>query len=656
VSKGQGLTPEDFKAMLSGFQAAGFPCLETPSKLRNPIKLEWHVGGQVRRYRLWTFEVKKGGGKSDSRPADERRIQVSSGPQKSADLESDGYQDLLMGFETEAKIAVAYDRRWLEEFIKKREIGAEDAAEAGAGDSEEQEDDEGDDEADDSDDSSTDSEEAGAAEAATGVKTKKRQSPSAQFKVVELTNAQNEGIHHFTKKARLFDTGHIATIRPDMLPAYLLNYTQVLNGSMSATQAEEAFSATTATTNVKNVVEYCAARGYSFDPDLVARYIASLLTKPFVILAGVSGTGKSKLAELVAEFYTRSLPGSASPSPKEGEQFVFGPPSSASDPLRFALVPVRPDWIDNQSILGFVNPITSRYESTQSLDIILRAKQALDGATSAPRYFMLLDEMNLSRIEHYFSDWLACTESRRSENGAIVQKSVPLHRSDADMKTFVSQNGAAEEMDVPAAIDLPTNLIVTGTVNVDETTYAFSPKVLDRAMVLEFDDVDLDRLRDGGVAAGAGDYRFPEALRPFALAGAKEYGVLPEATHEHMKAINGILEGARLHLGYRAANEMALFMAIFNEILPLDETDSDWRRALDAAVLQKVLPRIAGNRSKLELPLWRLCSYLRDATRPESNQLVPLDTGAVAVFPKSYRRAAEMLSSLQEFGFVTFFK
>jgi hypothetical protein len=210
---------------------------------------------------------------------------------------------------------------------------------------------------------------------------------------------------------------------------------------------------------------------------------------------------------------------------------------------------------------------------------------------------------------------------------------------------------------VPAMLTLPTNLVVTGTVNVDETTFGFSPKVLDRAMVIEFDEVNLDQLRSGASGTGATNHRFPETLPPFRLATAEDFGRIPSATHKHLVAINGVLEEARLHLGYRAANEAALFMMIYNEILPEQAADAEWLRALDAAVLQKVLPRLSGNRAKLEAPLAKLCSYLRDLKLPAGDvSLEEFDPTASASLPKSYRRAVEMLDALRGFGFVSFFK
>lgn len=426
--------------------------------------------------------------------------------------------------------------------------------------------------------------------------------------------------------------------------------------------------------NEATVAEYCHGQGFLFDPDLIARYLAALLSKPFVILAGVSGTGKSKLAELFAEYYgVEAAPAAVSvQAPSADDAFVFEAAKRPHDPTRFALVAVRPDWTDHQSILGFVNPITERYESTQALDLVLRADRALRAASdpaAAPRYFMLLDEMNLARVEHFFSDWLACSESRRpGPDGSVSQQPVPLHRSeDPKETTLTKMDGSAETLPVPASLALPTNLMVTGTVNVDETTYGFSPKVLDRAMVLEFDEVNLEALRTGTADVDADAYRFPETLPPFQLATRESYEALDPEVHEHLVALNEILKEARLHLGYRAAIEVARFINVYGDILPEhfpeedsaseDRLDTRSRLALDAAVLQKVLPRLSGNRAKLEGPLAKLCAYLRDLKEPAASmELEEFDAAAEARLPKSYRRAVEMLGSLRVFGFVSFFK
>ena len=609
--------------MLAGFESAGYVCAHAPGTQTNPLQIEWHVDGRMLRYRLWSFDITHGGGGPGVRKPDEFRIQITNGPSKVTAFDKDGAVDLLVGYSRDRRAIVAYDRGWLERWTRKKET------------------------------------------------TGSRASPSVQVKSAAIQAGLDRGIHRLTKSVD-FGQADIVTMRPTWLPAYLFSYQAVLRGAMSAEEARAAAPQPNETT----VVEYCRGQGFQFDPDLVARYVAALLTKPFVILAGVSGTGKSKLAELVAEYYGAAPSAAAVPErqPPAGDAFVFTAAKGPPDPTRFALVAVRPDWTDHQSILGFVNPITERYESTQALELVLRAERELGAANdkaAAPRYFMLLDEMNLARVEHYFSDWLACSESRRLRpDGSISQQPVPLHRSEDTMETTLAKaDGSTETLPVPASLALPTNLMVTGTVNVDETTYSFSPKVLDRAMVLEFDEVNLEHLRTGtvDVDAGAGAYRFPETLPPFRLATRAEYAALGRAAHRHLVAVNKILEGARLHLGYRAASEIALFMKVYGDILPEhlpgegaageDLLDTRSRLALDAAVLQKVLPRLSGNRAKLEAPLATLCAYLRDLERPVADvRLDEFNPAAEARLPKSYRRAVDMLGSLRDFGFVSFFK
>ena len=308
------LTLEDLEAMMAGFAKAGFRCNQRPTSPRNPIAVEWYTGNETRRYRLWAFDVTHGGGGPTVRAADEFRIQITNGPSSLADIDKDGAVDLLVGYSRDRDAIIAYDRRWLDRWIDKTAGGD-------------------------------------------------RGSPSVQVKEADIQAGHDKGVHHLTKTAN-FGEADIVTMSPAMLPAYLLNHKSVLQGTMSAEQAQSVTPQPAGST----VIDYCRSQGFPFEPDLVARYLAALLTKPFVILAGVSGTGKSKLAELVAEFYSATAASGpvAVSAPTPGESFVFTPAKGPPDPKRFALVAVRPDWIDNQSILGFVNPITERYEFNAS--------------------------------------------------------------------------------------------------------------------------------------------------------------------------------------------------------------------------------------------------------------------------------------------------
>jgi hypothetical protein len=602
-----GLTLADQQNIVSGFTALGYRFATQPNSVTNPMTLVWHTAGGVRRFRLWAFLITGGGGGPTVRSADEFRIQITNGPAATSELDQNGFIDLVIGYVRSKNVIVAYDRRWMETWV--------DAGSNG--------------------------------------------SPSIQVKEAEIDAALSDGFRRLTKETKNFTSGRILTMRATLLPAYLQDSEGLLMGTADLTQGQNVPAAPT----VNSLKDFCESRGFTFSEELLARYVASVITKPFVILAGVSGTGKSKLAELVAEFYSSS-PTSNSALTAEAQtsaEYVVVPQRGSPDPARFALVPVRPDWIDNQSVLGFVNPITNKYESTVALDLILRALQAQKGLTNqadAPKYFMLLDEMNLAKVEHYFSDWLACTESRRPESdGTVKQQPVPLYRG-APMTTDLDSPEGLVSVEVPSQLSLPTNLIVTGTVNVDETTYGFSPKVLDRSMVIEFDEVNLSGLRGEAQTAdaSAGSINLPEFLPPFSLATAEDYKGLPMETHQRLVDINNILEEARLHFGYRSANEIARFLTVYSEMLPADESDTSMLRALDIAILQKVLPRIQGNRAKIERPLERLCIYLRDTETSGENASLTDDASKTPKLPYSFKRALDMLQSLREFGFVSFFK
>lgn len=598
------LSIQDLQEMTSGFAATGHVCVQRPNFPQNPVMLTWkNSEGTTRRFRLWVFEITHGGGGRDN---NESRIQITKAPALKDGMDHDGALDLIMGYSPRRRVLVGYDRRWLEKRMEK---------EGG--------------------------------------------SPSVQVREESIQAAMVEGMHRLTKQAN-FGTANIVTLTPEYFPEYLSNHDALLSGEMEAARVPN-------TPEIeKSLWQFCLDRGFHFEPDLLARYVASIAAKPFVILAGVSGTGKSKMAELVAEYYswteTTPAPAPTQSAPKVGNEFVFvaGEGEGGFDKSRFALVPVRPDWIDNQSIMGFVNPISGRYESTLALDLMLRASVSSEQfKDAAPRFFMLLDEMNLARVEHYFSDWLSCSESRRYQpDGTISQQPIPLHRHTEAKTSFMGKDGQdATDIDVPNALTIPTNLIVTGTVNVDETTFGFSPKVLDRSMVIEFNDVDLDGMRHGATATGQHFYRFPESLSPFRLATTKTFQALPQETHDHLVAINRIMERAQLHFGYRSAAEISLFMEIYHSILPEDVEDTVMLKALDGALLQKVLPRIQGNRARLEETLCTLLWYLRDLSLPESGKDIrTISRDDPAMLPKSYSRGFEMLERLRGFGFVTFFK
>jgi hypothetical protein len=602
------LTVDDIRRMFRGFPEAGYVQKEQPSSAGNPLRVVLRGAGPEVRYRVWCFEITHGGGGPTVRAADEFRIQISNGPQD--EIDADGQTDLLLGYARDEDVVVGYDRRYLEHYLAKAKKG-------------------------------------------------ERPSPSAQVKREHILAGASKGFHRFTKDTEIAGAQTaFLTFTPSHLPTFLRFHQDLLAGTLAPEDAAAMLPA-----GAQDLQKFCEERGFFFPPSLLARYVAALATKPFVILSGISGTGKTKMAQLVAEYYARTpLGASSAAAPTTASAFVFEA-AAGTDHARVAFVPVRPDWTDNQAILGFQNPITQQYESTVALEVILRAARAAEQARSLgstpPPHFLILDELNIARVEHYFSDFLSLIESRkRGATSAIEQEAIVLHRADHVEIQAPRPDGTSEKLTVPARLKLPTNLYVTGTVNVDETTHGFSPKVLDRAFVLEFEEVDLEGFRTNVFSHGTFAAELPKELPPYELVTRAHFAALSGTVHEHLKTINGLLEEARLHVGYRTASEIALFVQRYAPMLVGRTPEVREREALDAAILQKILPRIHGNRPRLEFPLVRLALYLRDGTvsaAADADTTVEPEPVS-AIFPASFRRTLEMVGTLRGFGFVSFFK
>ncbi|MBC7231339.1 MAG: AAA family ATPase [Actinobacteria bacterium] len=378
-------------------------------------------------------------------------------------------------------------------------------------------------------------------------------------------------------------------------------------------------------TPARDIYEYVERANLHFPPSLVTDYLLALKTKPFVILTGVSGTGKTKLAQLVADYFTEE------------------------DKERVAFVPVRPDWTDNQGLLGFYNLITQRYEPTELLKLLLRAAEDLENP-----YFLILDEMNLAKVEHYFSDFLSCLESGTP---------ILLHDQPEDL----SFSDGKREYLIPPRLQIPENLYITGTVNVDETTYMFSPKVLDRAFTLEFDRVETGAYLGLEEASSEEDFRLKEGftLLPQEHATRAHASSLSPGFKGLLASLEEMLEPYRLHFGYRVINEISLYLANAGENVSESPTAAD--TAFDLCLLHKVLPKLHGNRGELEEPLARLLFFCFEMTPPgdpagsfESFQAGPpllyesQDEGRSPRFPRTAAKVHRMWSTLRTRGFVSF--
>jgi energy-coupling factor transporter ATP-binding protein EcfA2 len=354
------------------------------------------------------------------------------------------------------------------------------------------------------------------------------------------------------------------------------------------------------------LVKYFISKGFYFDEDLITAFYAALKTKGFVILSGLTGTGKTKLAQLFAELLCPN------DHEKQGQDYK----------CTHRFLSVRPDWRDSKALLGYYNPITGKYESTDLLDFILKAKNNYEAKKKeADPYFIILDEMNLSHVEYYFADFLSVLESGRDENkNYLTKETIKLH------------NRGKEKIQIPEEIELPPNLYIIGSVNIDETTYMFSPKVLDRAFTIEFREVNFDdylaSLQNGEINLSKDEHTtlgntLLNDLRnngKFCAAVADKneiknaINVLKQKINDELtikdeiSKLNQILQPHDLHFGYRVLDEIALFIK-YAIHAPEEVGKLTPEQALDFAVLMKVLPKFHGPRQKLERPLWLVLNW-----------------------------------------------
>jgi 5-methylcytosine-specific restriction protein B len=340
--------------------------------------------------------------------------------------------------------------------------------------------------------------------------------------------------------------------------------------------------------------------------NLVRSFLSSLLAKPFAILTGLAGSGKTQLAMRLGEWFGTD---------EHGRH-------------RHVVVPVRPDWTGPESIFGYEDALRSSAPGApvwfvpEAFEFVLRAANDPEHP-----YLLILDEMNLAHVERYFSDFLSGVESRRPVLPDLV--------FDQPSRQWVLRDVEAQR------VPLPRNLFVVGTVNVDETTYMFSPKVLDRASTFEFrvtsDELDAELQRP--IAAPAGE---DQRVRAFAsLAESDDW----QREHPHparaeivstLREAHVILAGANQEFGHRTLYEILRFCAFF---AATGDTDVD--TALDLAMMQKVLPKVHGSRRRVEPVLTAL-----DA--------LAVGAGPAPRLPITHRKIVRMIESVRANQFVSF--
>lgn len=364
---------------------------------------------------------------------------------------------------------------------------------------------------------------------------------------------------------------------------------------------------------VEVIKTYIVAKGFNYEGNLIENFYLSLKSKPFVILAGTSGTGKTRLVKLFAE--------------------AIG--------AKMKLVPVRPDWSDSSDLFGHTD-LSGKFQLGAIIDFIKQAEWNKDTP-----YFLCLDEMNLARVEYYLSDFLSVIETRdRKENGDIETDAM------VDVDYYKDKDAKSKY----GRVFIPDNLYIVGTVNMDETTFPFSKKVLDRANTIEFSFVNL-------MAKPAEFFAMPNPLKEDNSFLKTEYLYLRDCNDSDviddvcfdLEELNAILVKANLHVGYRVRDEISFYM-MNNKNADLLTKES----AFDNEIMQKILPRIQGSSRAIKDVLSEMfikCAgdYTGLAGVTDFEQMQSyMDAAKDCKYPNSAKKIVFMMRRYEEDGFTSY--
>lgn len=320
--------------------------------------------------------------------------------------------------------------------------------------------------------------------------------------------------------------------------------------------------------------------------------IMAIKTKPFLLLAGISGTGKSRIVRELARACWD----------EDSTEY------KAQKPKNFEMIQVKPNWHDSTELMGYVSRVSGSpiYVIGDFLRFITKAWENLD----VP-HFLCLDEMNLAPVEQYFAEFLSVRESRKSNEDGTIATDPILKKSTEDWYRVLTaeltgNNETLRNRFLEEGITIPQNLIVVGTVNMDETTFSFSRKVLDRAMTIEMNEVDLYAGLDS-------KYERIGKLNSDMLIGTAVEGVDVYADNEdvcnkvltYLQAVNDVLNGTPFKVAYRTRNEFLLYV-VNNLPYNMDENGHEFSEdeviatALDEITSMKILSRIEGDDTKVK--------------------------------------------------------
>ena len=455
---------------------------------------------------------------------------------------------------------------------------------------------------------------------------------SVQIKIDKIQEAYINGVSVYEKAA----DKRIVSFKPKYLLWYMKNRDELHLGDIEKAMNNRL-------ENSSSQVSQIAESEYVKDN---VDYLSAIRTKPFLLLAGISGTGKSRIVKEMAY----------ASCPDEGDLR-----EDKTSPGNYCLVEVKPNWNDSTELLGYETVLDGgNYHLTKFVKFLIKAMQH----ENVP-FFVCLDEMNLAAVEQYFAEFLSILESRKDVDGTI--KSEPLipaaifNKYDNKLfkELFPSKEKQEKGTSYPFVDDelapygnityktlreeglrIPRNLIVVGTVNMDDTTYQFSRKVIDRAMTIEMNEVNLNDMFD---------IEKPDALNycedvvdksfffaPFAQSNnalqqmnSDERELLTEKIKTTIgqtdadgtttpDSLEAILGKTPFRIAYRVVNELILHFYALRQENKKAEFEELYNKALDNILMMKVLPRIEGNEDLVKEPLAQLATWT-EVAYPKAN-------------------------------------
>lgn len=372
---------------------------------------------------------------------------------------------------------------------------------------------------------------------------------------------------------------------------------------------------------------------------LSTSYLTAMRTKPFLLLAGISGTGKSRIVKQMAFESCPDIPALR---------------NDKTAPGNYELIEVKPNWHDSSELLGYESEIGGpHYVVTPFVRFLVKSMRYPD----VP-FFVCMDEMNLAPVEQYFAEFLSVLESRKLlSDGTITSEPLikadifskyadQLHR-DLDITDTETYKAVYDRLKNDG-LRLPSNLIVVGTVNMDETTHQFSRKVIDRAMTIEMNIEDAEtpfkNFFEGGDALHYYDNPQPkdlflpkvvQASEALSILSAEDAAYLKENVPGLLHSLNSALNGTPFKIAYRVQNELILYFFSLREENPDEAAEALLAQAMDAILMMKVLPRIEGDEDLLDKPLKALAQFTEN-------------------YPQASRKIAEMQKRLPQAHFTCF--